>query len=325
MSLTSNLLQGGQQEWALLKRHPSEDIFGIQVTGNHPNSFAKLCDVLQQTVEMDFLDINLGCPVEAITSRGCGSALMERKNKLRGIIAGAVSILDCPVTVKLRTGIHEDKLFAHKLIPMFQDWGVSAVTLHGRTKAQRYTKLASWDYINECSSMIDRTDGNQMYFIGNGDIFNPNEYLDTLRSNQNLDGIMIGRGALIKPWIFKELKTGILWDISANERLDMLKDFAKYGMEHWGTDTMGINQTRRFLCEGLSFFHRYVPVGLIEVLPQKLNLRAQRFVGRNELETLMASDKVNDWIKLTEMVLGPVDDNFSFIPKHKSTSLASEG
>ena len=91
-------------------------------------------------------------------------------------------------------------------------------------------------------------------------------------------------------------------------------------MEFWGSDSTGVDQTRRFLLEWMSFLHRYVPVGLIEVLPQRMNLRPEKFNGRNELETLMASDKSSDWIKLSEMVLGKCQDGFSFIPKHKSSA-----
>lgn len=73
----------------------------------------------------------------------------------------------------------------------------------------------------------------------------------------------------------------------------------------------------------MSFLYRYVPVGLIEVLPQKMNLRPERFFGRNELETLMASSNVKDWVKLSEMVLGPAPDTFSFIPKYEISSTKS--
>jgi tRNA-dihydrouridine synthase 3 len=298
-----------------MKRHSSENIFGVQVTGNHPVSFTQLCSVIEENLEVDFVDINLGCPVDAITNKGCGSALMERRSKLREMVLGATYVLSCPLTVKIRTGIKNKTPFAHQLIPLFQEWGVSGITLHGRSKEQRYTKLADWDYIKQCSSLIDRSLENFPFFYGNGDIFNPNEYSDLLAENPSIDGIMIGRGALIKPWIFTELKTGKLWDITANERLDILKKYANYGMCFWGSDNQGINLTRRFLCEWLSFLHRYVPIGLIEVLPQKMNLRPERFTGRNELETLMASSKVDDWISITELVLGKASESFSFIPK----------
>jgi tRNA-dihydrouridine synthase 3 len=156
----------------------------------------------------------------------------------------------------------------------------------------------------------------------------PQEYKKILGNSDTIDGVMCGRGALIKPWIFEEIKRGELWDISANERLDMLQKFATYGMAHWGSDNQGIKVTRSYLCEWLSFQHRYVPVGLIEtsLLPQKINQRPQAFKGRSELETLMGSPNVNDWIKLTEMtLLGKVPESFTFIPKHKSNSYESNG
>jgi tRNA-dihydrouridine synthase 3 len=144
---------------------------------------------------------------------------------------------------------------------------------------------------------------------------------------------MVGRGALIKPWIFNEFKTGQLYDISSSgifiwltlERFDMLKNFANYGLEHWGTDTQGVNQTRRFLCEWSSFLYRYVPVGIIETLPQRLNARPDHFIGRDDLETLMSSNLSEDWVKLSEMVLGPAPESFKFVPKHKSNSYETQG
>lgn len=133
--------------------------------------------------------------------------------------------------------------------------------------------------------------------------------------NSSIAGVMIGRGALIKPWIFTEIKEKKVWDISSSERLDMLKRFGNYGLEQWGSDTMGINQTRRFMCEWLSFLCRYVPVGLLEVPRQHMNDRPAAFIGRDDLETLMGSQSSSDWVKLTEMVLGKSPDDFSFVPK----------
>jgi tRNA-dihydrouridine synthase 3 len=80
--------------------------------------------------------------------------------------------------------------------------------------------------------------------------------------------------------------------------------------------------TRRFLCEALSFLCRYVPVGLLERLPQRINERPPLYHGRDDLETLMASESALDWIKITELLLGPAGDKFRFTPKHKSNSYA---
>jgi tRNA-dihydrouridine synthase 3 len=131
----------------------------------------------------------MGCPIDIICNKGAGSALMGRRNRLRGVVAAAVHTLDVPVTVKIRTGIDREKKLAHNLIPLFQKWGVSAVTLHGRSRQQRYTKLADWDYIKQCAGLVDQT---QMQFIGNGDIFNPEDFNDTLAANPNLATAMVG-------------------------------------------------------------------------------------------------------------------------------------
>ncbi|KII69776.1 tRNA-dihydrouridine(47) synthase [NAD(P)(+)]-like protein [Thelohanellus kitauei] len=131
---------------------------------------------------------------------------------------------------------------------------------------------------------------------------------------------MIGRGALIKPWIFTEIKEQRMWDISSNERLEIVKTFTSNGLEHWGSDLQGVEKTRTFLLGWLSFHCRYVPVGLLEHPPHKINQRPESFIGRDELETLLSSPRVDDWIKISSMFLGPPNDNFKFIPKHKSSS-----
>ena len=120
---------------------------------------------------------------------------------------------------------------------------------------------------------------------------------------------MIGRGALIKPWICTEIREQRMyfnlqvsfprssviilgvWDISAQERLDIIHRFADYGLEHWGSDEQGVARTRRFLLEWLSFLCRYVPVGLLD-RPQKINQKPYGYVGRSDLETLLGSHKV---------------------------------
>ena len=93
--------------------------------------------------------------------------------------------------------------------------------------------------------------------------------------------------------------------------------------EHWGADQQGVDNTRRFLLEWLSFLYRYVPVGLLEVVPQEMNKRPPaHMIGRDDLETLFMSANSHDWIKISEMLLGPVEPDFKFLPKHKASGYA---
>ncbi|NXC57749.1 DUS3L synthase, partial [Aleadryas rufinucha] len=317
MAVCTNLLQGQSSEWALLKRHHTEDIFGVQLEGAFPDTMTKCAELLNRTIDVDFVDINVGCPIDLVYKKGGGCALMTRSNKFEQIVRGMNSVLDVPLTVKIRTGVQEKVNVAHKIIPRIREWGASMVTLHGRSREQRYTRSADWEYIAECARVAS-----PMPLFGNGDILS---YEDANRAMQmGVSGIMIARqvpvGALIKPWLFTEIKEQRHWDISSSERFDILRDFTNYGLEHWGSDTQGVEKTRKFLLEWLSFLCRYIPVGLLEHLPQRINERPPYYLGRDYLETLMASQNVDDWIKISELLLGPVPPSFTFLPKHKANS-----
>uniref|UniRef100_UPI0037E7BE92 tRNA-dihydrouridine(47) synthase [NAD(P)(+)]-like n=1 Tax=Semicossyphus pulcher TaxID=241346 RepID=UPI0037E7BE92 len=313
MAMCTNLLQGQQSEWALLKRHESEDIFGVQVEGCFPDTMTRCAELINNNAEVDFVDINSGCPIDLVYKKGGGCGLMTRTRKFEQIIKGMNYVLDVPLTVKIRTGVQEKCNIAHKLIPEMKKWGVSMVTLHGRSREQRYTKLADWDYITTCSQLAS-----PIPLFGNGDILS---YEDAMKARATgVPGIMIARGALIKPWIFTEIKENRHWDISSSERLDILRDFSNFGLEHWGSDTRGVEKTRNFMLEWLSFMCRYIPVGLLERVPQKINERPPYYMGRNYLESLMASQHVGDWVRISEMLLGPVPKNFNFLPKHKANA-----
>jgi tRNA-dihydrouridine synthase 3 len=98
--------------------------------------------------------------------------------------------------------------------------------------------------------------------------------------------------------------------------------FSNYGLEHWGSDQQGVNTTRRFLLEWLSFLHRYVPHGLLE-RTQTMNQRPPLYFGRSDLETLLSSGHSEDWVRISEMLLGAVPEGFTFVAKHKSNAYAS--
>ncbi|KAK9893322.1 FMN-linked oxidoreductase [Cystobasidium minutum MCA 4210] len=311
MGLAQEFLSGNKNEWSLVRRHSSEKCFGVQLCGNRPQTLVAATEHLKrETSNIDFIDVNSGCPIDLVVKKGGGSALLDQGGKLGKILRGMnLAAGETPVTIKMRTGLKTGHNTTHKLMSRaVREWGVGALTIHGRTQQQRYTKLADYDYIKQCVEMLRATseelDVPSIPMFGNGDAYDHRTYWDNVEKT-GIDGIMIARGALIKPWIFTEIKERRDWDISSRERLDMIGDLAKFGLEHWGSDTMGVNTTRRFVCEALSFTHRYVPVGLLERFPSSLNDRPYPYRGRDDLETLLASDNAADWVKISSMFLGP--------------------
>ena len=124
--------------------------------------------------------------------------------------------------------------------------------------------------------------------------------------------------------IFREIAEKRHIDLPATERLELIKKYCHYGLEHWGADERGRDTTRRFLLEWMSFYHRYLPIGLLEreyFGETQINWRPPRnCFGRDDLETLLMSGRCEDWIRISEMFLGKVGGAFSFVPKHKSAS-----
>lgn len=129
MALSHELLQGKPSEWALLKRHPIEDVFGVQIAGGHADQYTRVAEILanEEGMEIDFMDFNLGCPIDLVCDKGSGAALMLREKKLRGSLEGVTKMLDCPITIKMRTGWDEKKNIAHLLVPTIQKWGIGGI------------------------------------------------------------------------------------------------------------------------------------------------------------------------------------------------------
>ncbi|KAF8881681.1 hypothetical protein CPB84DRAFT_1687038 [Gymnopilus junonius] len=336
MGLASSFLAGSKEEWSLVRRHPSEKIFGVQVAGNKPANLVPTAEVLAKELDgnVDFVDVNCGCPIDLVFKSGSGSALLDTVGKLGKILVGMNKALgEIPVTLKLRTGVKDGKNTAHKLMPRLgTEWNAGCITLHGRTRQQRYTRLADWDYIKHCVEAVREKEREEdlppIPIFGGGDCFSSQDYWQKVETT-GVDGVMIGRGALIKPWIFTEVKEKREWDISARERLDLIRKVCLslycFMIYHFGSDTTGVNATRRYLCEALSFQYRYIPIGILEHLPGRINDRAPAFSGRNDLETLLASPDSNDWVKVSEMFLGPAPETWTFTPKHKSNAYESQG
>lgn len=355
MAMSMPVLQGHKPEWALLRAHESETPgFGVQLCANKPWQAIRATEAITDLLPgrgLSFIDLNCGCPIDLVYKSGGGSALLDQQGKLLKMLKGMNYVSgETPITVKIRMGCKTDSPNAKKLVgKLISEGDVATITLHGRSRQQRYKNAADWTYISETATLINnlkaemasQTDtaafGEQrdktrngrsgdeygVKFIGNGDCFSGPQYHENIRAS-GVDSIMCARGALIKPWIFEEIQAGQYLDKRSSERLSLVERYAKLGLSHWGSDEFGIGMTRRFLLEWLSFTHRYIPLGLLEVLPPSMNDRPPLFRGRDEMETLMASGDYRDWVKISEMFLGKTPENFQFVPKHKSNSYDAE-
>jgi tRNA-dihydrouridine synthase 3 len=363
MAQSNKLLAGEQNEWTLLRRHHTERKFGVQLTGCHVDTLASCVELLNDNeLDIDFIDLkhvgidffgfaccvctsssfslsvscSCGCPIDSEVNFGRGSGILQRPRRLEVCLrAMSQASQRLPITMKMRIGFDDNHLLGTSYIPFIRRSGIAALTVHGRTRQQRYARLADWDYVGQCAraaaapTPADLLDAEScgmpfepMPVIGNGDIFCFQDYQRRLQTTK-CDAVMIGRGALIKPWLFTEIKEQRDWDISGSERMDIVRDFCHFGLEHWGSDSIGVDRTRRFLLEWLSFAHRYVPNALLEVTPCQLTWRPPPFIGRDDRETLLASDQVADWIKISEMYLGKAGIDFAFQPKHRSNSYSA--
>ena len=190
------IVHGGPRVERYLKYHEDERPVGIQIFGGDDEVLAEASKRLEG-LGLDFVDINMGCPVPKVTRKGGGSAWMCQPVELGKMLATVKAGIKIPLTIKIRTGWDAQSINAKEIIRIASEEGVAMVAVHGRTRAQGYAGLADWDFLRE----IVQT--SPIPVIANGDIVSGP--LAVARLDQSgAQGVMIGRGALKNPWIFKE-------------------------------------------------------------------------------------------------------------------------
>jgi tRNA-dihydrouridine synthase 3 len=262
MAVVRKLLRNSSSEFALLRSHPDERFFGVQLADKHLDTLAEGAR-LAESRGARFVDLNCGCPIEQITRRGLGASLLRKPSRLGRLVAAMKKAVSVPVTVKLRAGWSEDKVNVREVARACEESGADAIAIHGRTRDQRYSKAADWDLIGAVAA--ERS----VPVIGNGDVLTAYEARERM-ARTGVRSVMLGRGALIKPWIFRELRSGITWLPTPPERFGVLWRLVELLREHFGTDERGCRRAQRFLGWHLNFFCRYVP------LPEETHAAAAR-------------------------------------------------
>jgi tRNA-dihydrouridine synthase 3 len=279
MALSKRVVKGASGELALLRRHADEPVFGAQLCGRRPEVMARAALVAQERGS-DFVDVNLGCPIESVVRHGEGAALLTRAKKVGEIVAAMRKVLSIGLTVKLRTGWSEEKPTALQVARIAEAEGADAVVLHARSRTQRYRRPADWDHV---AQLVDEL---SIPVIGNGDILRPAE-VEERRRGSGCASVMVARAALIKPWLFREIAEGRDWHPTSEERMQILRRYVELALEHFGEDERGRKTVRWFLDWHLDFFSRWVPPR--EGQPSfQIQQRHPGFEPADETEALLA-------------------------------------
>ncbi|MBN1416220.1 MAG: tRNA dihydrouridine synthase DusB [Bacteroidales bacterium] len=218
---------------------------GIQLYGHLLDSMVEAAKIAEAAAP-DLIDLNFGCPVRKIATRGAGAGMLCNVPLMTEITHAVVKNVKLPVTVKTRLGWDENSKNIVDIAERLQDTGIKAITIHGRTRAQLYKGSADWKLIGE----VKKNPRMKIPVIGNGDIISP-QGADMAFKRYGIDGIMIGRGTVGRPWIFKEIRhyldTGeLLPDLSIKEKVTLAKAQLAKSVE-WKGIPVGIYEMRRHL------------------------------------------------------------------------------
>ena len=193
----------------------------IQIFGSNPTTMKEAAKILVNNYHAKIIDINMGCPVPKVAIKSeAGSALLKDVNKIREIVREVVNAVNVPVTVKIRSGWDNNHINAIEVAKIIEESGASAITIHARTRSQGYSGIADWKIIKDVVNAVN------IPVIGNGDIYTPEDAKKML-DETCCSAVMIGRGALGNPWIFKNtlsyLKNGTYPEVTISDKINMMK------------------------------------------------------------------------------------------------------
>ncbi len=217
---------------------------GIQIYGRDVPQMVEAAKIVEEA-HPDVIDINFGCPVKKVASKGAGAGMLQNIPLLLDITREVVKAVKVPVTVKTRLGWNTEQLIITTLAEQLQDCGIQALTIHGRTRSQMYTGTADWTLIGE----VKNNPRINIPIIGNGDITTAEQAKQAF-DRYGVDAIMVGRASFGRPWVFKEIRD-LLDNIDAPEltisdKIDILEEQLRINIERID-EYRGILHTRRHL------------------------------------------------------------------------------
>lgn len=245
MVSSEGLVRNSGKTLALTDYNPAQQPYGIQLFGANPDnmaSAAKICLELSPA----FIDINMGCPVKKVVKRGAGSALMQNPALAASIVQAVKAVMPATMalSVKFRAGWDADSINCVEFGTLMEEAGADVLVLHARTRAQMYSGLADWNLITALKKAV------RVPVVGNGDVTDPGKALQ-MRNQTGCDAVMIGRGALGRPWIFEEITkynlTGTTVEIDSLYKLKVVTRHLQLSVEEKG-ERAAVTNMRAHLC-----------------------------------------------------------------------------
>ena len=237
------LIRSAQKSVMKLDIYEKERPVGIQIFGANLDSMLQSVDIVEKS-NPDIIDINFGCPVKKVVSKGAGAGILKDIDLMVKLTSEMVKRTSLPVTVKTRLGWDESTIKIVEVAERLQDVGAKAIAIHGRTRAQMYKGEADWTKIAEVKNNQRMT----IPVFGNGDVNSP-EKARIMRDDYGLDGAMIGRASIGNPWFFRQVKEyletkKIIYQPSLEERIDTSKRHLLMAIK-WKGERLGLLETRR--------------------------------------------------------------------------------
>ena len=242
---SDGLIRDGAKSIKKLDIFDYERPIGIQLYGHNIASMVEATHIAVAS-KPELIDINYGCPVRKIANRGAGAGMLNDIPRMMEMTRSIVDASTLPVTVKTRLGWDEHSKIIVPLAEQLQDCGIAALTIHGRTRAQMYKGDADWTLIGE----VKNNPRMHIPVIGNGDVDSPRVAREMFKQ-YGVDGIMIGRAAIGRPWLFRDIRhfmeTGeLLPDPTIAEKTDVAREQFRKSLE-WKSEPVGIFEMRRHL------------------------------------------------------------------------------
>lgn len=240
---SEGLIRDAAKSTVKLDIYEKERPVGIQVFGHNLDSMLEACEIIEKS-KPDIIDINFGCPVTKVVSKGAGAGILKDVDKMVKLTEAMVKHTDLPITVKTRLGWDQESIRIIEVAERLQDVGIKSIAIHGRTRKQMYKGKADWKWL----AKVKNNPRMHIPIFGNGDVKSPEDAV-RMRDEYGLDGAMIGRASIGNPWVFREIKHYIATGEKSarpdmHERTDAARRHLQTAID-WKGERLGVLETRR--------------------------------------------------------------------------------